>query len=155
MSSSQKGKAEEEYDDPVNGVVDEDDGDPASPVGETANASEGGSTSKQKKKASKATKALNALRGKKEIPQEIVNRVVDKVKAEQGEGGSADVDANNVRLALEQLKLLDVLQGKVGLWGKNKKDMGEHKVMGPASAGPLRRSDQLSESSGKRNPSLN
>ena len=33
-----------------------------------------------------------------------------------------------MRLALEQMKLKEVLQGKAGIGGKNKKDTGGHKV---------------------------
>ena len=96
-------------------------------VGDSASTSQP-STSKGKKE-SKAARALNAIRGKKEIPQEVVERVLDKVKDEAGAAAPPDIDANNVRLALEHLKILEVLQGKVGLGGRNKKDMGEHKVL--------------------------
>lgn len=83
------------------------------------------SSKKKKKKKSKAMKALNALRGKAEIPQEVVNQVLDKVK---DHGGAEGADAETVRAALEQMKIMDVLKGKTGIGGKNKKDMGEHKV---------------------------
>jgi hypothetical protein len=82
---------------------------------------------RKKKQKSKAAQVLNALRGKNEVPQELVDRVLDQVKDQQGEGSSADSD--NVRAVLEQLKIMDVLQGKSGIGGKNKKDMGEHKVI--------------------------
>ncbi|KAF7967211.1 hypothetical protein HWV62_35134 [Athelia sp. TMB] len=82
------------------------------------------SSKKKKKKKSKAMKALNALRGKAEIPQEVVNQVLDKVK---DHGGAEGADAETVRAALEQMKIMDVLKGKTGIGGKNKKDMGEHK----------------------------
>jgi len=85
------------------------------------------SQKKKKKKKSKAKKLLNAIRGNDEIPQEVVDRVLDKVKAE-GSINSAELNADNVRLALEELKIMDVVRGKAGLGGYNKKDMGEHKV---------------------------
>lgn len=82
---------------------------------------------KKKKKKSKAKKLLNALRGNQEVPQEAVDIVLDKVKAEGG-ASAADVNAEQVKEVLEQLKIMDVVQGKAGLGGLNKKDMGEHKV---------------------------
>ena len=86
------------------------------------------SSKKKKKKRSKALKALNALRqgGKDDIPDELVNTVLQKVREEGGE--VAQADAATVRLALEQMKIKDVIQGKTGVGGKNKKDMGNHKV---------------------------
>ncbi|KAK7467241.1 glycylpeptide N-tetradecanoyltransferase [Stygiomarasmius scandens] len=82
---------------------------------------------KKKKKKSKAMKALNALTGKSdEIPQALVDRVLETVKSE-GVEGSDQANAENVRLALEQMKIMDVVKGKAGIGGKNKKDMGEHK----------------------------
>jgi|ERR1700722_9871526 glycylpeptide N-tetradecanoyltransferase len=88
------------------------------------------STSKKKKRKnkSKAAKVLNALRGNKEIPEALVEQVLDRVKAEHG-GDAPGVDAENVRKALDQMKVMDVIQGKSGFGGKNKKDMGEHKVL--------------------------
>lgn len=84
------------------------------------------SQKKKKKKKSKASKALAALQGKGQIPQEIVDSVLDQVKAEGTVGPS--VNEENVRRALEHLKIMDVAKGKAGLGGFNKKDMGEHKV---------------------------
>lgn len=83
------------------------------------------SKKKKKKKKSKAVRALNALRGKSEIPQGVVDQVLDKVKAH---GGAEGADAETVRAALEQMKIMEVMKGKTGIGGKNKKDMGEHKV---------------------------
>ena len=89
------------------------------------------SSKKKKKKRSKAAKALNALKsvgkGKDVISDNVVKTVLEKVKAE---GGEAVAGANEemVRLALEQMKIRDVLQGKTGIGGKNKKDTGGHKV---------------------------
>ncbi|KAJ7097834.1 N-myristoyl transferase [Mycena belliarum] len=81
---------------------------------------------KKKKKKSKAAKALAALRGKSEIPQELVDHVLDKVKAD-GATGSEEANEDNIRQALEALKIMDVAKGKAGLGGHNKKDMGVHK----------------------------
>ena len=84
------------------------------------------STSK-KTRRSKISKALDALHGKSEIPQALVDQVLDKVKAE-GTPGSSEATQQNVREVLEQLKIMDVMKGKAGLGGVNKKDVGEHKV---------------------------
>ncbi|TCD66016.1 glycylpeptide N-tetradecanoyltransferase [Steccherinum ochraceum] len=86
------------------------------------------SSNKKKKKRSKALKALNSLRGKDNIPQELVKVVLDKVNAEKAVPGGTD--EATVRQALEQMKLKDVLQGKAGVGGKNKKDVGTHKFWG-------------------------
>ena len=82
---------------------------------------------KKKKKTSKAKRLLNAIRGNEEIPQEVVDQVLDKVKAE-GRPGSSEANAENVRQALEEMKIMDVVKGKAGIGGLNKKDLGEHKV---------------------------
>lgn len=83
---------------------------------------------KKKKKRSKAAKALTALRGHKDgIPQELVNVVLEKVR-EQGGQAAAEANEQTIRLALEQMKIKDVIQGKAGIGGKGKKDMGDHKV---------------------------
>ncbi|KAI8989663.1 N-myristoyl transferase [Trametes punicea] len=89
------------------------------------------SSKKKKKKRSKALRALNALRGggKDAVPDEVVKIVLDKVRAEGGEA-AASADAETVRAALEQMKIKDVIQGKTGIGGKNKKDMGGHKFWG-------------------------
>ena len=97
----------------------------------TAGPSSASSSKKKKKKRSKAAKALNALKsvgkGKDVLSDNVVKTVLEKVKAE---GGEAVAGANEemVRLALEQMKIRDVLQGKTGIGGKNKKDTGGHKV---------------------------
>ncbi|CAL1705092.1 unnamed protein product [Somion occarium] len=89
------------------------------------------SSKKKKKKRSKAMKALNAIRGggKDHIPQELVNVVLDKVKNEPG-GSVPEADEATVRMALEQMKIKEVLQGTSGIGGKNKKDTGSHKFWG-------------------------
>ncbi|KAJ7709813.1 N-myristoyl transferase [Mycena rosella] len=84
------------------------------------------SAKKKKKKKSKAAKALAALRGKSEIPQELVDQVLDKVKAD-GAVGSQDATEDNVRQALEHMQIMEVAKGKAGVGGHNKKDMGAHK----------------------------
>jgi len=109
----------------------DNDSDPEEPtqVGDAGAPSTSTSTSqkKKKKKKSKAKKLINAIRGNKdEIPQEVVDRVLDKVKAD-GTVNSADLNADNVRQALEQLKIMDVARGKAGIGGHNAKDLGEHK----------------------------
>lgn len=93
----------------------------------SAELAQGSSSKKKNKKKNKALKALNALRGKKEIPQQVVEQVLEKVKVAGGED-AAGADEDTVRAALEQLKIMDVAKGKSGLGGKNKKDTGGHKV---------------------------
>jgi len=98
------------------------EGTPAPPTGAS-------SSKKKKKKSKSAKKALSALLGKgdSEVPQQVVEAVLDKVKAEGGVA-SSEATAENVREALQQMKIMDVVQGKAGIGGVNKKDMGEHKV---------------------------
>ncbi|KAI0819520.1 N-myristoyl transferase [Trametes gibbosa] len=86
------------------------------------------SSKKKKKKRSKAVKALSALRGggKDAIPEDVVKIVLDKVRAEGGEA-VAGADQESVRTALEQMKLMELLQGKAGVGGRGKKDTGGHK----------------------------
>jgi glycylpeptide N-tetradecanoyltransferase len=98
-------------------------------INQFIDASPSTSHKKNKKKKSKAAKALSVLRGKSngQIPQELVSQVLDKVKAEGGEAAAA-ADQADVREVLEQLKIMDVVKGKAGLGGLNRKSMGEHKV---------------------------
>ncbi|OCH93383.1 N-myristoyl transferase [Obba rivulosa] len=98
---------------------------------------------KKKKKRSKAVKALSALRGHKDgLPQDLVNVVLEKVRAEGGEA-AAQANEETVRLALEHMKIKDVIQGKAGIGGKGKKDAGDHKfwseqpVPQPGEGAPL------------------
>ncbi|KAL0071326.1 glycylpeptide N-tetradecanoyltransferase [Marasmius tenuissimus] len=85
------------------------------------------SKKKKKKKRSKALKVLNSLTGKSdEIPQAVVDKVLETVKA-SGVEGSEQADEENVRQALEHMKIMDVVKGKAGIGGINKKQMGEHK----------------------------
>jgi glycylpeptide N-tetradecanoyltransferase len=139
MSPLQKAKIEEIIDttedpeepgDGSDSELDEDGQIEDGQVGTPGPAEPSTSSKKKKKKKSKAIKVLNALRGKQEIPQAVVDQVLDKVKA-QGGSDAAGADEASVRAALEQMKIMDVAQGKAGIGGKNKKDMGEHKVWGP------------------------
>ncbi|KAG1891170.1 N-myristoyl transferase [Suillus subluteus] len=84
------------------------------------------SSKPKKKKKSKAAKVLNAVRGKNEIPQELISHVVDRVAAEHGPNTPA-TNEDNIRQALEQMKIMDVIKGKSGIAGRGKKAMGEHK----------------------------
>ncbi|TFK42493.1 N-myristoyl transferase [Crucibulum laeve] len=123
-SQKQKAKAEEVIDstleEPSESESDRDDLDSAgAPIPST-------SQKKKKKKKSKAARALNALRGNSDIPQELVDHVLEKVRAE-GAVGSDEATQENVRQALEELKIMDVVKGKAGIGGLNKKDIGEHK----------------------------
>ena len=106
-------------------------------------ASASASTSKKKKKKkSKAARALAALRPQGAIPQSLVDQVVEKVKAEHGEGAPG-TDEAHVRMALEQLKVGDVIKGKAGIGGKNRKEMGEHKVRQPDASLTLFNADTI------------
>jgi glycylpeptide N-tetradecanoyltransferase len=136
MSSSQKAKiqeiidtteAPEQPEDGSDSEPDDDDRIENGQGGTPSPAEPSTSSKKKKKKKSKAMKALNALRGRHEIPQAVVYQVLDKVKAEGGPD-AAGADEASIRAALEQMKIMEVAQGKAGIGGKNKKDMGEHKV---------------------------
>ena len=59
---------------------------------------------------------------------EIVDTNVNPEEGDSAVASSDNVNAENVREALEQLKIMEVAKGKVGLGGVNKKDVGEHKV---------------------------
>lgn len=83
------------------------------------------SSKKKKKKRNKALKALTSLRGGDSIPQDLVNAVLEKVKET---GQAPEADESTVRAALETMKIKDVIQGKAGIGGVNKKDTGGHKV---------------------------
>ncbi|KAI0293101.1 N-myristoyl transferase [Russula brevipes] len=80
---------------------------------------------KKKKKRSKIARAISALKGDS-VPQAVVDQVMAKVKEEHGED-SAVADEDTVREVLKQMKLKDVAEGKAGLFGKNRKDTGDHK----------------------------
>ncbi|KAL0946633.1 hypothetical protein HGRIS_012830 [Hohenbuehelia grisea] len=153
MSGTGKAKAEEIIDTTVDSDEAEQSGsdaeiEEAEDALAQAQGSQQPSTShKKKKKKSKAARALNALRGKEEIPQQLVERVLDQVN-KQDNGPIAGADEETVRAALEQLKIMEVMKGNTGLGGINKKDMGPHKFWGtqpvpqpgdeqPAEDGPI------------------
>jgi len=125
--SSQKQKAEIIDTTLDAGNTSDPESDPDEQMGTAKIASPSTSQKKKKKKKSKTAKALNALRGKAEIPEELVDHVLDKVQTE-GAVAPAEATRENVREALEQLKIMDVVKGRAGVGGINKKDMGEHKV---------------------------
>ncbi|KAI0341836.1 N-myristoyl transferase [Trametopsis cervina] len=107
------------------------------------------SSKKKKKKRSKAVKALNALRGGKDhVPQQLVDAVLDKVKET---GQVPEANEETVRAALEQMKIKDVIQGKAGVGGINKKDVGSHKFWGTQPVPQI--GDELPESDGYIEPS--
>lgn len=122
IDTTQDSDAQDDSDDNRDVGENDDNQNPQEPSSST------GSSKKKKKKKSKAAKALNALTGKS-IPQSVVDRVLETVRAEGGEA-SEHANADNVRQALEQMKIMDVAKGKAGIGGINKKDMGEHKVRG-------------------------
>ncbi|TFK55084.1 N-myristoyl transferase [Heliocybe sulcata] len=133
QSTSQKGKAEEIIDTTVEEHLEEESGssgeeeevDESAPQ---ASSSAGTSQKKKKKKRAKISKALNALKGQKQVPQGVVDEVLERVKQEHGD--VEGVDEKTVRLALDQLKIMDYAKGKTGLGGKGKKDAGDHKFWG-------------------------
>ncbi|KAH7103465.1 Myristoyl-CoA:protein N-myristoyltransferase, N-terminal domain-containing protein [Auriculariales sp. MPI-PUGE-AT-0066] len=81
---------------------------------------------KKKKKKSKAAKALSAFQMKASVSQPLVDEVLKRVQAEVGPS-HPEANEQSVREALQQLKVNDYLEGKSGLGGKNKKDMGDYK----------------------------
>lgn len=95
-------------------------------------ATSSGTSKKKKKKRSKAARALAALKGNT-VPQKLVDTVLEKVKEEHGEN-LPGADAETVRQLLEQMKIKDVMQGKAGIGGKNRKDAGDHKVRASMTA---------------------
>ncbi|PPQ71418.1 hypothetical protein CVT24_012236 [Panaeolus cyanescens] len=77
----------------------------------------------QKKKKKKKSKAKQ----KNEIPDEVVEAVMDRVKNDESVTSQMEVNAENIRQVLQHLKIMDVVKGKAGPGGINKKDIGEHK----------------------------
>ncbi|TDL24832.1 N-myristoyl transferase [Rickenella mellea] len=136
MSLSQNARIEEivdahdsddsEHDSDSDGSADRDGEQSPSPEPSGGSSSQG--KKKKKKKRSKAAKLLNKLKGK-EVPQELVDKVLVKVREEHGEGAPG-TDEASVRAVLEQLKITDVLKGKAGIGGLGKKDLGTHKFWG-------------------------
>jgi len=90
---------------------------------------------KKKKKKSKAKKIIDAL-SSNAVPQAVLEKVVEQVK-ENGAPGSENVDTEDVRQVLQQIKISDVLKGKAAIGGNNRKDVGEHKVCFSALVGKL------------------
>ena len=128
MSESAGAYIEEVVENVENGQSDEADShgeDQALPQASSSSA-QAPSRSK-KKKNKKKSKLSKILQPGGEIPQQLVDNVVKEVHAKHG-AETEGADEANVRAILEQLKIMDVLKGKSGLGGKNRKDMGEHKV---------------------------
>lgn len=106
---------------------------PADPDHPPDDESEGGSevdeqptpapSSSSKKKKKKKSKALSKLLKAGSTNDALVETVLEKVQAEH-----SDVDPELIRSALQQLNLKDVVAGKAGLGGKNRKETGDHKV---------------------------
>jgi hypothetical protein len=99
---------------------------PADPAAAGSESGPSRPSKKKKKKRSKVARAISALKGDS-VPRAVVDQVMAKVVEEHGED-SAVADEDTVREVLKQLKLKDVAEGKAGLFGKNKKDTGDHKV---------------------------
>ena len=128
MSQSTGAYIEEVVEDVENGRNDEGDShgeDQEQPQASSSAApAPSGSKKKKNKKKSKVSKLLQPGG---EIPQQLVDHVVNEVQAKHG-AGTEGTDEASVKALLEQLKIMDVMKGKSGLGGKNRKDMGEHKV---------------------------
>ncbi|EEB94422.1 hypothetical protein MPER_06766, partial [Moniliophthora perniciosa FA553] len=116
MSSSQSTEIDQVIDTTQDSDGHEDQDEEHTDQGPSTSAASSSSGKKKKKKKSKALKALNTLTGNKEIPQEVVDRVLETVKAEGGEEGAL-ANEENVRQALEQMKIMDVVKGKAGIGG--------------------------------------
>jgi len=124
-----------------------DDGDEPT-AGPSDSLSGPSSSKKKKKKMSKARKLLNKLKGN-EVPQVMVDKVLERAK-EEGGPEAQGLDEEKVRMLLEQLQVNDVLQGKSGLGGKNKKDAGDHKFW---STQPVPQYGEEAEEDGPIEPS--
>lgn len=121
---------------PIEEPSSEDDVAPVdlgAPESSTSGAGTSAAKKKKKKKANKTSKALSALVGKvtgqsdeANIPQTLVDHVLGQVQQERPDEAQG-LDAEKVRKTLEALKVMDFMQGKSALEGKNRKDMGEHK----------------------------
>ncbi|KAH8116866.1 N-myristoyl transferase [Phellopilus nigrolimitatus] len=133
--ASEKAKSDEPIDSPQaeeedhdsDTDVDEPEHDQAAGGIDTPGAGSSSQQKKKKKKKSKAAKLLKALKpGQEQIPQTLVDQVLERVREEHGEGVPG-TDEEHVRKALEQLKVMDVIKGKAGIAGRGKKDLGAHK----------------------------
>lgn len=83
---------------------------------------------------------LHALRSR---PRQLtrgrsVRAQVRKANGEEAAGQLASLNRKDLGRLLDQLNVLDVAQGKAGIGGKNRKDMGEYKFWGTQ---PVRRLD--------------
>ncbi|KAK7054778.1 glycylpeptide N-tetradecanoyltransferase [Paramarasmius palmivorus] len=121
MSSTQSTKIEEVIDTTQDSDDHESEEEEQNEPVPSTSAGTSSSSKKKKKKKSKAIKALNALTGKASLWR--------RLKAEGAEGSEL-ANEENVRQALEQMKIMDVVKGKAGIGGINKKQMGEHKFWG-------------------------
>lgn len=119
-------QAEGEEPEADSGSESEEEDDEA-PQASSSTTPAGATKKKGKKKAKAAAKALSAVLKGDKIPQQLVDEVLNRVKQEQGDGAEG-ADEATVRMALEQMKIMDVLKGKTGVGGKNKKETGGHKV---------------------------
>ncbi|KAG8814420.1 glycylpeptide N-tetradecanoyltransferase [Serendipita sp. 401] len=90
-----------------------------------AEPSSSATTSKGKKQKKK--KKAKGNKGANDIPQEVVDHVVSEIRQKHGASTTENLDEAHVRMALDRLRILDVLKGKAGIGGKNRKEMGEHK----------------------------
>jgi glycylpeptide N-tetradecanoyltransferase len=161
MASESKPTPQAHVEEVVEQVI-EDDGGSESGDAEAPEASASSSAaapaaaaggSKKKKKNQKKMKALKALikaktGGDDQLPQALVDEVLMRARQGSAPGGEA-VDEETVRQTMEQLKVMDVLKGKTGLGGKNKKEMGEHKVGCAVPPAGLRIANAGGNSSGR------
>lgn len=96
--------------------------------GENVGAAEpSSSTTVSKSKKSKKKKKSKTDKAGKDIPQEVVDHVVSEIRQKHGAAEAEKIDEAQIRATLDQLKILEVLKGKTGIGGKNRKEMGEHK----------------------------
>lgn len=49
------------------------------------------------------------------------------LRQKHGASTAENMDEAHVRMALDKLRIMDVIKGKSGIGGKNRKEMGEHK----------------------------
>ena len=121
--------------------------------GEDSDHADPSSTTTSKRKRTRRKNPLGAIQSalsrdpnhRDAIPQDLVDIVRDAVNTEGGlveeeeepaagpstGGEQKPATDEQIRKALETLKIVDMLQGKTGLGGKNKKEMGEYKVRRP------------------------
>jgi glycylpeptide N-tetradecanoyltransferase len=132
MASESKASTTAHIEELVQDSVNDSDGssgtesEPEDPSAAGTSSVTGTSTSKSKRKrAKKAIASLVKGKDKDNIPDELVKEVLQRV---QNEAGAEGANAETVRAALEQMKIVDVLKGESGVGGKNKKDTGGHKV---------------------------